>query len=46
MAASPANSKTIAYFGAWLDINQPTAQFPTKPSRQSAPGPAAEGSRS
>jgi len=37
MAASPPGSETIAYFGAWLDINQTQPQFPSKPSPADGP---------
>jgi len=37
MAASPPGGETIAYFGAWLDINQTQPQFPTKPSPADGP---------
>ena len=37
MAASPPGGETVAYFGAWLDINQTQAQFPTKPAPADGP---------
>ena len=37
MAASPPAGETVAYFGAWLDINQTTPQFPPSPSPANGP---------
>ncbi|MEK6263160.1 MAG: hypothetical protein AABP62_31670, partial [Planctomycetota bacterium] len=37
MAASPPGGESIAYFGAWLDINQTQAQFPNRPSPADGP---------
>lgn len=44
MAASPPGGETIAYFGAWLDINQTAPQFPSQPSP--ADGPWSSGRKS
>lgn len=44
MAASPPGGETIAYFGAWLDINQTAPQFPSHPSP--ADGPWGSGRKS
>jgi hypothetical protein len=37
MPASPSGGESVAYFGAWLDINQTQPQFPTKPSPADGP---------
>lgn len=37
MSASPPGGESIAFFGAWLDINQTQPQFPTKPSPADGP---------
>jgi len=37
MPASPPNAESVSYFGAWLDINQTQAQFPSHPSPANGP---------
>jgi hypothetical protein len=44
LAASSGGGESVAYFGAWLDINQTQKQFPSKPSP--ADGPWSSGRKS
>jgi len=37
LAASSGGQERLAYFGAWLDINQTQPQFPTKPAPADGP---------